>query len=175
MEPTSKYPFNVRSFFTKNERKDLGNGIEAWRGYFQSVRPALGRMLVNIDISTGIMYKAGSLISLSLDYIGRWAQEKGPNVLAPSKGFPPRERVRLNHFLSGVKVVTTTAPPNRRTPRQIKKISDQGARQMTFKLREGGTRTVAEHFRLTYNRALQYPDLPCVEVSSLIYPCGCNL
>jgi eukaryotic translation initiation factor 2C len=28
-----------------------------WRGYFQSVRPAPGRMVINIDISTGTMFK----------------------------------------------------------------------------------------------------------------------
>ena len=30
-----KYPFNIRSFFTDREKKDIGQGIELWRGYFQ--------------------------------------------------------------------------------------------------------------------------------------------
>lgn len=28
-----KYPFNVRSFFTSRETKDIGSGLELWRGY----------------------------------------------------------------------------------------------------------------------------------------------
>lgn len=28
MEPTLKYPFNVRSFFTNKETKDIGAGLE---------------------------------------------------------------------------------------------------------------------------------------------------
>jgi hypothetical protein len=49
-----KYPFNIRSFFTDQECKRIGGGLELWRGYFQSVRPAIGRILINIDISTGM-------------------------------------------------------------------------------------------------------------------------
>lgn len=30
-----KYPFNIRSFFTNQEKKEIGLGIELWRGYFQ--------------------------------------------------------------------------------------------------------------------------------------------
>ena len=30
-----KYPFNVRSFFTDQEKKEIGSGIVLWRGYFQ--------------------------------------------------------------------------------------------------------------------------------------------
>jgi len=30
-----KWPFNVRSFFTDLETKDIGSGLVLWRGYFQ--------------------------------------------------------------------------------------------------------------------------------------------
>lgn len=162
MEPTSKYPFNIRSFFTNHETKYIGNGIELWRGYFQSVRPAPGRMLINIDISTGTMYKPGQLIDLCLEFFGR---PGNPNILAPSKGLPERERLRLQKFLAGVRVNTTqgNGQPGR-SPRVVKKLSNQGANQMTFQRREGGTITVAKYFQEHYNRALRFPDLLCVEV-----------
>ena len=91
MDPNLKYPFNVRSFFTEQGKKAIGSGLELWRGYFQSVRPAPGRMLINIDISTGTMYKPGQLIDLCLEFFGR---PGNPNILAPSKGLPERERLR---------------------------------------------------------------------------------
>ncbi|KAI0921048.1 hypothetical protein AcV5_001233 [Taiwanofungus camphoratus] len=171
MEPTLNYPFNVRSFFTDRETKDIGSGIVLWRGYFQSVRPALGRMLINVDISTGTMYKPGPFIDLCLDFLGR----QDPNILAPSRGFPDRERIRLQRFLSGVRVVTR--PPNqpqqagqggrgRRTPRVVKKLTSAGANALTFTLREGGQMTVAQYFQRTYNYRLRYPEVICAEVGN---------
>ncbi|KAH9943477.1 argonaute-like protein [Epithele typhae] len=71
MEPSMKYPFNVRSFFTKQEMKNIGGGIHLWRGYFQSVRPAIGKMLINVDISTGAMYMPGPLISVALEFLNK--------------------------------------------------------------------------------------------------------
>ena len=57
MQPNLQWPFDKRSFYTNQEQRDIGNGIVLWRGLFQSVRPASGRMLIDIDISTGYMYK----------------------------------------------------------------------------------------------------------------------
>lgn len=164
-----KYPFNVRSFFTDRETKDIGSGIVLWRGYFQSVRPAMGKMLVNVDISTGTMYKPGPLLTLCLEFLGRGMNN--PNMLAPRQGFPDRERIRLQRFIQGIRILTTnatqTGPPNR-NPRVVKKLSSAGAADLTFTMREGGTLTVAEYFRRSQNNTpLRYPNIPCVEVCIL--------
>ncbi|KIJ08186.1 hypothetical protein PAXINDRAFT_18658 [Paxillus involutus ATCC 200175] len=55
-EPTVKNPFNVRLFFTDRETRDIGGCLVLWRGYSQSVRPAIGRLLVNVDISSAPRY-----------------------------------------------------------------------------------------------------------------------
>ncbi|KAH9951622.1 argonaute-like protein [Amylocystis lapponica] len=168
MEPTMKYPFNVRSFFTNQETKDIGSGIELWRGYFQSVRPAVGKMLINVDISTGTMYKPGPLIGLCLEFLG----QRDPHVLAPTRGFPDRERTRLQRFISGIRVTTTSpgqqpqAGRGARTPRVVRKISSFGANGLTFTMRDGASMTVAQYFQRTYNYTLRYPDIICVEVGS---------
>jgi eukaryotic translation initiation factor 2C len=167
MEPTMKYPFNVRSFFTDRETKDIGSGLQLWRGYFQSVRPACGQMLINVDISTGTMYKAGPLLNLCLEYIGR--KEKDPNVLAPSHGLPDRERLRLQRFISGIRVITTLPGSGgavNQTPRVVKKLSTAGANALRFTMREGGTMTVADYFKTHQNCVLRFPDVICVEVGS---------
>jgi hypothetical protein len=44
-----------------SRRTALGGGMVLWRGYFQSVRPAPGKMVINVDISTGLMFKVCSL------------------------------------------------------------------------------------------------------------------
>ena len=169
MEPNSKYPFNVRSFFTDQETKAIGNGIVLWRGYFQSIRPGIGRMLVNIDISTGMMYKPGPLINLALEFLGR----DNPNVLSPTSGFPDRERLRLQKFLAGVRITTPQKNGDRpQTPRVIKKLSQAGADTISFTMSSTGqTMTVANYFRTQLNRPLRFPKIICAETSSgALYP-----
>ncbi|KAG6917905.1 hypothetical protein DXG01_000514 [Tephrocybe rancida] len=165
MEPTMTYPFNVRSFFTDRETKDIGLGLQLWRGYFQSVRPASGRMLINVDISTGTMYKAGPLLGLCLEFLNK----NDPNALATSRGFPDRERLRLQRFISGIRIITKHAGVDgtiQQTPRVIKKLSSAGANALNFTMREGGSMSVADYFYKTQNQKLKFPDIICVEVGS---------
>lgn len=179
MQPSMTYPFNVRSFFTDRERKDIGSGkpsfltrtrtadtnslfppigLELWRGYFQSVRPGINQMLINVDISTATMYKPGSLMKLCLEFLGK----DNPDVLAPSRGLPDRERQRLQRFISGIRVLTPT-PGGKTIARVIKKLSSAGASALSFQLKEGGSMTVAQYFA-SAGRALKFPHVLCVEV-----------
>lgn len=165
MEPSLKYPFNVRSFFTSQEKKDIGGGIVLWRGYFQSVRPAVGQMLINVDISTGTMYKPGKVIDVALEFVGR--QGGDPNLLAPKRGFPDRERVKLQRYLSGVRVdvqIPGQTQTSRRPARVVKKLTVAGAAQLSFTLRTGQNITVAQYFEQVHNYKLRYPDIVCLEV-----------
>ncbi|KAI0254712.1 argonaute-like protein [Lactifluus subvellereus] len=167
MGPNLRWPFNVRSFFTDRETMNIGGGIVLWRGYFQSVRPAIGRMLINLDISTGAMYMPGSLIDLALAVLGR---PGNPNALAPRQGLPDRERIRLQRFISGIKITTSHGQRDRgqRTPRPrvVKKLSKEGARDLTFQLDNGQPTTVAEYFRGVLNAPLRFPEVICVELST---------
>ncbi|KAF7301729.1 Argonaute-like protein [Mycena indigotica] len=166
MQPSMDFPFNVRSFFTNKETKDIGAGLELWRGYFQSVRPGVGKMLINVDISTGTMYKAGPLHALCCEYVNKPNQ---PNALCPKRGFPDRERLRLQRFISGIRILTTHNGPNgevQAAPRVVKKLSTAGANDLFFTVREGEKMSVAQYFQRTQNKALQYPDVVCVEVGN---------
>ncbi|KAI0313364.1 argonaute-like protein [Amylostereum chailletii] len=163
MEAKLKYPFNVGSFFTPQETKDIGGGIVLWRGYFQSVRPAMNQMLINVDISTGAMYKPGRLLDLCGELIGR---PGNPQLFSPRAGFPDRERLHLQRFIYSMRITishtTDGRPP---IPRVIKRLSKQGARDMSFDT-ETGTKTVADYFRQQYNMPLRFPDVLCVELGT---------
>ncbi|RDX49272.1 argonaute-like protein [Lentinus brumalis] len=169
MQPSLDYPFNIRSFFTNRETKDIGGGIVLWRGYFQSVRPAIGRLLINVDITTGFMYKPGSMLDVALDFLGR---QRDPNLLAPSRGFPERERLKLQRFLSGVRVLmqipgrAPPAGPASRNPRPVAKLTPVGANQLAFTNRDGVTLTVAQYFKTAHNYTVRYPDVVCVQFAS---------
>ena len=132
----------------------------------RSVRPSIGKMLINIDISTGTMYKPGPLIDLCLEYVKKVGV---PLALSQKRGFPERDRLRLQRFISGIRVLTVHTDDSSRAarmPRVVKKLSARGAVDLEFRMREGGSMTVAEYFRRVMNKPLQYPDLPCVEVGS---------
>ena len=163
-----KFPFNKRSFFTDRETRPIGGGIVLWRGYFQSLRPAIDRMLINIDITTGTMYRPGKLIELALEFLNKPGK---PDALAPRRGFPDRERLRLQQFLSGVKIIT---PHRNRDPdakRLVKKVTRESARERTFEIGDGGTMTVAQYFQDQLNMPLQFPDMVCVEVCQHLSYC----
>ncbi len=170
MEPTKRFPFNVRSFFTPRETTDIRGGIVLWRGYFQSVRPAMGRMLINVDISTAAMYKPGRLINIALEALE--LTSRGPLALSPGRGLPERERIKLQRFLSGVRVnVDIPGRPStgRRPPRVIKRLTKAGADGLSFTVRDGETRTVAQHFEKTHNYRLQFPGIVCIEVRPALH------
>ena len=161
MAPNQMYPHNKRSFFTPQEKKDIGNGMELWRGIFQSVRPAIGRLVVTIDLTTAPMYKEGPLLRLCLDFIGN-AQLR-PQHLSPNHGLRHYDRLKLQKFLSGLKIISRTTGNK---PRTIRRLSDQGADSLQFDNPSGGTITVANYFT-SIGMPLQYPSVICVQVSRL--------
>ena len=163
------YPSYGRSFFAPSEELDMGQGVVLWRGYFQSIRPAIGRMLINVDTSMGAMYKPGPLIDLALAFLRR---PGNPAVLAPTSGFTDRERIRLQGFISGMKITTSHGQhgSSSRTSRQVvRRLSNEGARDLTFELGNGQRMTVAKYFRGVLNRPLRFPDVVCVEVCASLH------
>lgn len=177
MQPSLDYPFNVRSFFTAAETRDIGAGIVLWRGYFQSVRPALNKMLINVDISTGAMYKPLSLMALCLDFFGRPHNNGNPNVqqasvMAPRRGLPDRERVRVQRFVSGVRVSNTYKARNQDggpaagRARTVRRLTKEGASDLSFTGDDGQQITVANYFRQLLNRPLQFPEAICAELNT---------
>ena len=87
MQLNLQWPFDKRSFYTNQEQRDIRNGIVLWRGLFQSVRPASGRMLIDIDISTGYMYKDGPLMGLCIEFLTTRQRRIQPQQLASGQGF----------------------------------------------------------------------------------------
>ncbi|KAL1658284.1 Piwi domain-containing protein [Schizophyllum commune] len=163
MEPMQNLPFNTRSFFTPDGKKVLPGGLELWRGYFQSVRPVIDKLVANVDISTAIMYQEGTLINLCLKHLNL-----PPNNASALANLDTRQWYSLKRFLTGLKV-TTGGQTAQRPPRAITGLLREGASKTKFNLRRDGepdtTISVAEYFK-KLGRPLRYPGLPCVEVSS---------
>lgn len=105
-------------------------------------------------------------MSLCLEYVDMKGK---PNALSTKRGFPERERLRLQRFISGIRIKTTYKDASGRvsqTPRVVKKISKEGASSLFFATREGGSLSVAQYFKTLLGKPLTYPDNICVEVGS---------
>ncbi|KAJ7172992.1 argonaute-like protein [Mycena crocata] len=158
MEPSQRFPVKGRSFFTPQNSRNIGAGLVLWRGYFQSIRPAIGKMLINVDISTGVMYQPGALIDLCRSYLDL----RDPLML--SQQMPDRIRLRLQRFLVGIRVETRDAGTGAPRARVVRKLSQESANKVTFLMRGGRTMTVAKYYEETTRKPLKYPSLLCVEV-----------
>ncbi|KAJ7758252.1 argonaute-like protein [Mycena metata] len=153
MAPSARYPFNVRSFYTPEGARNIGGGLILWRGYFQSVRPAIGRLLIN----------PGPLISLCLSFLG------GRQPTLVSRELDRGTHRTLANFIGGIRVITRDANrnPNAGTVRArvVRKLTQVGANELEFVIRHSKeTRTVANHYQQVTGHPLKYPGVLCVEV-----------
>lgn len=153
----SRYPTNSKSFFVPAHRRDIGGGVELWRGYFQSVRPGANRLLINVDVTSAMMYKSGPLLDVCLSFFD--AQD--PRMLMPRHGLTRRKITALSNFLQNLPV---QAIHNNRT-RVIKGVSIAGARDLNFDF-NGQQISVATYYQLHDNRTLTFPDVVCAKAST---------
>ncbi|KAG1841615.1 hypothetical protein C8R48DRAFT_679231 [Suillus tomentosus] len=73
----------------------LGEGLELWRGYFQSVHPTIGK---NIDVSTAVMFKQGSFQTAALAVL----KQNNVHALDLCPDLPQFRQVK--NFFKGVSV-----------------------------------------------------------------------
>ncbi|KAG6869093.1 hypothetical protein C0993_003413 [Termitomyces sp. T159_Od127] len=147
-EPNQKYVNNNRAYFIPQGSKAIGSGLELWHGFFQSVRPAMGRMLVNIDTSVTAVYAGGRLIDVCLNFLGKKdvraldLDEKSPDFRA------------LQKHLKELQVNTST------TKKRVKIIYGlvPAAGKYIF-TKEDRETTVQEHYRAAHNIVIKWPNI----------------
>ncbi|PPQ77920.1 hypothetical protein CVT25_015395 [Psilocybe cyanescens] len=129
--PTAAQPFS------------LGGGLEAWKGFYSSVRPAHNQLMVNVNVCTTAFYTPGNLADAMMSF-------RNSSFGARPAAFVKGVRVRTKHL--GYK-------------KTVKKLSNMTAQQYKFRAEEYGREvTVAEYFKLKYKIDLKHPDLPLVDV-----------
>ncbi|DAA74154.1 TPA_exp: Uncharacterized protein A8136_3652 [Trichophyton benhamiae CBS 112371] len=64
--PNTQFLGQSKHFLLHDQRNkhEIGAGLDAIRGFFHSVRPSTGRLLLNLNVSTGAFYHAGTLHTL---------------------------------------------------------------------------------------------------------------
>lgn len=147
-------------FFFPQETFPLGAGLEAWKGFYSSVRPAYKQLMVNVNVATTAFYQEGNLANSMIEF--RNATFGG----------------RVDGFLRGIRIVTT----HLRHRKTVRKTSRMNAKQATFRWEEMNRTVTTEeyfkqrescllnisHFQLNstadYNITLRYPEMPLVEL-----------
>ncbi|KAI1796003.1 Piwi-domain-containing protein [Ganoderma leucocontextum] len=143
---------HVKAFFVDRGNKDLGNGLIARRGFFQSIRPTPGRLLVNVDTVCALVYQHGtSLIHVMMVWLGL-KDIRGLQTLHA------QQYAELRSFLKGVRVKVVVAPGMKARP-----IADLVPRAA---LQEFDTETeritVEAHFKRKYNLTVHHKE--CIGV-----------
>jgi hypothetical protein len=89
----------------------LGGGLNAVRGFFHSVRPSTGRLLLNLNVSAAAFYQAGPLHKLAalFDPKNRYYTD-------------PARAVQLDNFLRNLRVRTTHQRDGNRPITKVKTI-----------------------------------------------------
>ncbi|KAH7333964.1 Piwi domain-containing protein [Rhizoctonia solani] len=133
-------------FPSLHQAHDLGGGLEAYRGYYSSVRPSFQQLMVNVNVATTAFYKPGPLTAIFLQF--------GPAGQNQLKTFIYNLRIEMRH----------TGRPMRKTIKGVK--FNTSARAYKFKCDEfkGEDITVEVYFKRKYNMTLQYPQFPLVDI-----------
>ncbi|KAM3223197.1 hypothetical protein ACQJBY_056880 [Aegilops geniculata] len=157
--PSARYAPFGRSFFSPDlgRRQPLGDGLESWRGFYQSIRPTQMGLSLNIDMSATAFIEPLPVIDYAAQLLRSDIQ---------SRPLSDAERVKIKKALRGVKVEVTHRGNMRRKYR-ISGLTTQATRELTFPVDEGGTvKSVVQYFQETYGFAIQHTYLPCLQVGN---------
>ncbi|OWM82968.1 hypothetical protein CDL15_Pgr005368 [Punica granatum] len=157
--PNSRYCPVGRSFYSPDlgRRQSLGEGLESWRGFYQSIRPTQMGLSLNIDMSSTAFIEPLPVIEFVAQLLNR---DVTGRPLSDS------DRVKIKKALRGVKVEVTHRGNMRRKYR-ISGLTPQATRELTFPVDDRGTmKSVVEYFYETYGFVIQHTQWPCLQVGN---------
>ncbi|KAF9618614.1 hypothetical protein IFM89_002309 [Coptis chinensis] len=148
-----------RSFFSPDIRtpQRLGEGLESWCGFYQSIRPTQMGLSLNIDMSSAAFIEPLPVIEFV-------AQLLGKDVL--SKPLSDSDRIKIKKALRGVKVEVTHRGSVRRKYR-VSGLTSQPTRELVFPVDDhSNMKSVVEYFQEMYGFTIQHTHLPCLQVGN---------
>ncbi|KAE8125928.1 hypothetical protein FH972_020689 [Carpinus fangiana] len=157
--PTTRYSPVGRSFYSPDlgRRQSLGEGLESWRGFYQSIRPTQMGLSLNIDMSSTAFIEPLPVIEFVTQLLNRDVT---------SRPLSDSDRIKIKKALRGVKVEVTHRGNMRRKYR-ISGLTSQATRELTFPVDERGTlKSVVEYFYETYGFVIQHTQWPCLQVGN---------
>ncbi|XVE59475.1 hypothetical protein DITRI_Ditri05aG0049000 [Diplodiscus trichospermus] len=161
-KPSENYTVVGRAFFSPNlgQTGELGNGIEYWKGFYQSLRPTQMGLSLNIDVSARSFYEP----ILVTDFVAK--HFKNANLSRP---LSDQHRIKVEKVLKGVKVELSHMEYAKTY--KIGGISREPISQLTFTMNENRTNvSVVQYFRDKYKIKLKYASFPALQCGSEAKP-----
>ena len=131
-----------------------------WQGFHQSLRPAKGQMLINLDVSATAFYQSGQLPSIIAKILNK-------NVSDLRQPLLDKDRIKLEKHLKGIKIVVTHRGNIRRKYRIVKLTHTSASKTSILVDNKDGNEyqdSVAGYFKSKYKITLSCPSLPCLVV-----------
>ncbi|KAH9660321.1 protein argonaute 5 [Citrus sinensis] len=156
---SEKHTVVGRSFFPTDHGPigQLGDGVEYWRGYFQSLRLTQMGLSLNIDVSARSFYEPILVTEFVQNYCRNLSRPLSDQV-----------RLKVKKELKGIKVVLTHLETS--NSHRITGISSQPMSQLAFTDGSATSMSVIQYFRERYNIALQFTSLPALLAGSEARP-----
>ncbi|KAI3851896.1 hypothetical protein MKW98_019895, partial [Papaver atlanticum] len=154
--PTRNHVVVGRSFFSSKlgGKTDIGDGLECWKGYYQSIRPTQMGLSLNLDVSATSFYQ-----SISVDqYVIKLL-----NIRDTQRPLSDIDRLKIKRSLRGVRVELTHRKANRQ---KISGITSQPTNQLMFPVEDGTNESVVRYFKQKYGLQLKYAHWPCLQAGS---------
>ncbi|TRM62693.1 Piwi domain-containing protein [Schizophyllum amplum] len=140
---------NAKAYFTEKERTSLGGGLDLLRGFFQSVRPTTGKMLINIDTTVAAFIAPGPLIEYMLAVLGT-KNIRDLELPSTHPNFKKLERA--------LKKVQLTVQFNKAT-KIVRGLEPCGGRFRFFNDQLGREMDVEEYYKGTHQYRMHYPKI----------------
>ncbi|KAI4347345.1 hypothetical protein L6164_008161 [Bauhinia variegata] len=157
--PNTRFCPVGRSFYSPDlgRRQPLGEGLESWRGFYQSIRPTQMGLSLNIDMSSTAFIEPLPVIDFVTQLLNRDVS---------TRPLSDADRVKIKKALRGVRVEVTHRGNMRRKYR-ISGLTSQATRELTFPVDERGTmKSVVEYFYEKYGFVIQHTQWPCLLVGN---------
>lgn len=129
--PSMLYSTVGRSFYTPRGSRPLANGAEVWQGYYQSVRPSRGRMLINVDVSATAFYESGPLVEIVAKILNRRSVDE------LRRGFSDREGAKVEKTIKGLKIRVVHRGETKRKYKIFKLTPTSAEKSFFFRRRNG--------------------------------------
>ncbi|MCO5609555.1 hypothetical protein L7F22_063784 [Adiantum nelumboides] len=151
-----------RCFFGSHfGEKSLGGGVQAYSGFYQSIRPAQNGLLsLNIDIAAAPFLEPISLPDFLANAFRKDIRDLNQELARPD-AYGDQARVKAKKLLKGIRVETVHNRGAKRKYR-IQSLSNEPLRNLRFDM-DGESVSVIDYFSRTYNYKIALPGLPAVE------------
>ncbi|EPS44580.1 hypothetical protein H072_1419 [Dactylellina haptotyla CBS 200.50] len=163
-----------RSFFKQAGCATLDGGVEAWKGIFQSIRPAQGNNLtINVDVAAAVFWSEGTLLTCIQKLLKYGNPDEMSNRLRTEQGFRDLRRVKRLQFFTKHR----NTEKERQKKFTIEGFTKSGAREEMFDVRDRETGhtdrlSIETYYHKHYNIRLRYPLLPLVKTKkkNVLFP-----